>query len=371
MKKPERILHVLGSLNMGGAETLVMNIYRNINRDKYQFDFVVHGRDIGKYEEEIIRLGGKIYHIDEYKVYNHFKYKKIWNDFFNNHHEYNIVHGHMRSTASIYLKIAKKHGLKTISHSHNTSNGKGIKSIIKKVLQSRIKNACDVFMGCSYDANKWLFGEKIANSSNCYVLNNGIDTNFFSYSEKLRESSRKELKLKNQFLVGNVGRLCYQKNQDYLIDIFCDIKKIKNDSKLLIIGSGELKESLIAKMKEKNIYDDVIMLENRSDINALMCAMDCFVFPSRFEGLGIVVIEAQSTGLPCFISDEVPHNVDLTDLIHRIDINKPAGENAKYIMEELKKIKRKIYSFKITKANYSIENTCDDLVHYYDKLLNK
>ena len=212
MKKPERILHVLGSLNMGGAETLVMNIYRNIDRNKFQFDFVVHGKDIGKYEEEILSFGGKVYHIDEYRVYNHFKYKNIWNNFFNEHEEYKIIHGHMRSTASIYLKIAKKHGLKTICHSHNTSNGKGFKSVIKKLLQSRIKKSCDMYIGCSYDANKWLFGETIAKSNDCYVLNNGIDTNFFKYDEKKRNNVRSELGLTDELLVGNVGRLCYQKN---------------------------------------------------------------------------------------------------------------------------------------------------------------
>ena len=370
MEKPERILHVLGSLNMGGAETLVMNIYRNIDRNKYQFDFVVHGNNIGKYEEEIISLGGKIYHIDEYRVYNHFNYKKIWHRFFEEHKEYRIIHGHMRSTASIYLNIAKKHSLKTICHSHNTSNGKGIKSMIKKALQSGIKKSCDLYVGCSYDANKWLFGETIAKSSNCYVLNNGIDTNLFKYDNKKRENVRKEFGLKDELLIGNVGRLCYQKNQEYLINVFSEIKKINNNSKLLIVGSGELKNQLIEQAKALNIFDDVIMLENRNDMDSLMCAMDCFVFPSRFEGLGIVVIEAQSTGLPCFISNTVPHNVDLTDLINRIDINALPSDNANYIIKEYHHVEREAYHNKIKEANYSIINTCEKMVELYNKLLN-
>ena len=187
MKKPERILHVLGSLNMGGAETLVMNIYRNIDRNKFQFDFVVHGNTIGKYEKEILALGGKIYHIDEYRVYNHLKYKKIWSVFFKEHPEYKIIHGHMRSTASIYLKIAKKYGLKTISHSHSISNGKGVKSIVKRILQHNIPKYADYMLGCSQKANIWLYGKKNSLKDNCLILPNGIDNQRFVFDAKERD----------------------------------------------------------------------------------------------------------------------------------------------------------------------------------------
>ena len=162
--KKIRILHVLGSLNMGGAETLIMNLYRNIDRDKIQFDFVVHTNKIGLYEDEIKELGGKIYRIQRYKGINHFSYKKEWNNFFEEHKEYKIIHGHMRSTASIYLKIAKKYGRITIAHSHNTSNGHGFSSLVKKILQYNIRNVSDYFMGCSYEANKRLFGKTCLNT---------------------------------------------------------------------------------------------------------------------------------------------------------------------------------------------------------------
>lgn len=362
-----RILHVLGSLNMGGAETLVMNLYKNIDRSKIQFDFVVHGDEKGYYEEEITKLGGKIYRVPLYKGYNHFSYKKVWKSFLKEHNEYRIIHGHMRSTASIYLNIAKKMGLFTISHSHNTSNGKGFSSMIKKILQYKIKYVADYFMGCTYEANKWLFGKRVANSNKCIVLNNGIDTTKFNYSDEKRKKSRKELGLNNEFVIGNVGRLCYQKNQEYLLDVFYEVKKIKNNSKLLLIGSGELKNELEEKAKSLDIFEDIIFLSNRNDIDCLMNAMDCFVFPSRFEGLGIVVIEAQSTGLKCVISDTIPSNVIVTNLVKTMSINVDACDWAKEIVKDFDKREDKVKE--IIDAEFDIKKSAEKLCELYFSIL--
>jgi len=363
-----RVLQVFGSLNTGGAETLVMNLYRNIDRNKIQFDFIVHTKEIGFYEKEIIALGGKIYRIPKYNVINHFKYKRAWNNFFIEHKEYKIVHSHIRSTASIILKIAKKHGLKTISHSHNTSNGKGIKSIIKKLLQYKIRKISDYFMGCSYEANKWLFGSKIANSSNCYVLNNGIDTTKFYFDIQKRIKTRESLGIKDELVIGHVGRFCYQKNHEYLIKIFSCIKQKNENAKLLLIGSGELETKIKEDISKLNLDKNVIILNNRKDIDELMCAMDCFVFPSRYEGLGIVVVEAQATGLPCFISDTIPKNVIITPLVETLSISEDPIVWANIIMNQEKKV-REDYSNVIIENDYDIKESTKFLFNFYKNIV--
>ena len=161
MVEPIRILHVLGALNRGGAETMVMNIYRNIDRNRVQFDFIVHTNEKCDYNDEIINLGGKIYSMPRYNGKNHIKYKKAWNNFFKRHIEYKIVHGHMRSTAAIYLSIGKKHGLKTIAHSHSTaSRGNKFEKLVKNVLQIPLRYTANYLFACSEEAGKWLFGKK-------------------------------------------------------------------------------------------------------------------------------------------------------------------------------------------------------------------
>ncbi len=205
-----RILHVIGSLNSGGSQTLVMNIYRNIDRNKFQFDFVIDRPQELLYADEIKKLGGQIYTVPQYKVYNHFAFKKAWKKLLKEHPEYKIIHGHVRSTASIYLKIAKRMGLVTISHSHSTSSGKGISAVIKNMLQSKISSVADYFMGCSQDANEWLFGKEVANSDRCIVLKNAIDIEKFKFNMKKRIDIRNELSIDDDEILIRAYRQIYR-----------------------------------------------------------------------------------------------------------------------------------------------------------------
>ena len=174
MGEPTRILHVLGSLTRGGAQTMIMNLYRNIDRDKVQFDFIVHTNKKYEYDDEVTSLGGKIYSFPSYKGKNHFGYKNAWKSFLVNHPEYKIIHGHVRSTASIYLKIAKQYGLNTIAHSHNTSSGNGISAFVKNTLQFPLRYIADNLFACSEYAGTWLFGKNVQRKKNFYILNNEI-----------------------------------------------------------------------------------------------------------------------------------------------------------------------------------------------------
>lgn len=362
-----RVLQVLGGLNRGGAETMVMNLYRNIDRNKIQFDFIKHTESKCAYDDEIKELGGRIYSIPKYKVYNHFQYKKAWSNFFKKHPEYKIIHGHVRSTATIYLKIAKKYGLYTIAHSHSTSSGKGIKAIIKSILQFRIRYIADYFMGCSQKANEWLFGKKIANSGRSFVLPNAIDVDKYKYNKEIAKKIKTEFNIENdEMVIGNVGRFSYMKNHKFLIEIFEKLNE-KVRCKLLLIGDGELKHNIQEMVVRKNLQNKVIFTGVRNDVNDILQAIDIFLMPSIFEGLPVTLVEAQAAGVPCLISDNITNEVNLTDLIYRESLKADAEtwENRIRKIELTKNRQNHIYSDSIKSKGYNIEEEAMRITEFY------
>ena len=318
-----RILHMIGSLGIGGSQAMVMNIYRNIEREKIQFDFIVDSSNEQYFADEIKQLGGKIYSMPKFKGTNLLEIKKKWNRFFIEHPEYKILHSHVRSYASIYLPIAKKHGVKTIIHSHSTSNGSGMSALVKAVLQYPLRYQADYFFGCSKESGEWLFGSKVVNSNSFYVVKNGIDVDRFLFNRIERNKIREQLRISETTLViGHVGRFIEAKNHDFLIDLFAELNVKKRDSKLLLVGDGKLRKHIKKKCKDLKIEDDVIFVGNQSNTEMYYSAMDMFCFPSLWEGLGIAVIEAQTSGLRCFISKNIPDEVDMgLNLVTRLDLN--------------------------------------------------
>lgn len=247
-----RVLHMIGSLEIGGSQAMVMNIYRNIDRSKIQFDFIVDHPENAFFSEEITQLGGKIYYFPSFKGNNYYEIKKTWNNFFKEHPEYKILHSHVRSYASLYLPIAKKYGLKTIIHSHSTSNGSGIKALVKQILQYPLRFQADYFFGCSKIAGEWLFGKKVVNSAKYYMVKNAINLNDYCSTDK-REYYRKMINAKDDIVFGHVGRLHEAKNHEFLLEVFKKIHFQNPNTKLVIIGEGELRSSI-----EKNIIFEFI-----------------------------------------------------------------------------------------------------------------
>lgn len=320
---PSRVIHNIASLHFGGAQTFIMNIYNNIDREKVQFDFVVIPEERKDLYEVIESMGGHIFVCPRYNGKNHFTYCKWWNEFFSEHPEYHVIHGHVRSTAAIYLNIAKKHGLITIAHSHSTSNGKGITAIVKNILQFPIRNIADYLFACSDKAGIWLYGKKAIYKQNYKMIPNGVDLDRFAFNKTMREEMRRKLGINKQtFVVGHIGRFTEPKNHKYLIELFSILKRTNSDCCLLMVGSGELFDDIRTYCKELNIMDSVIMPGSRADTENFYQAMDVFVFPSLWEGLPVSVVEAQASGLNCLISDVITHDVDLTDLIHYIPLDK-------------------------------------------------
>lgn len=366
MIEPIRILHVLGALNRGGAETFVMNVYRNIDREKVQFDFIIHTEEKCDYTDEIINMGGRIYSIPKYKGTNHFHYINKWREFYNHHKEYKVVHGHMRSTASIYLKIARKFGIITIAHSHSTSSGTGIEAIVKNVMQIPIKYRADYLFACSNDSGKWLFGNKI-NNSNFFVVKNGIDVNKYPFDNKIRERIRAEFEIDNDtFVIGHVGRFSYPKNHEFLIKAFFEYEKLDTKCKLLLVGKGPEIYKIREIVNRLKLTDKVIFTGVRDDVNEVLQAMDIFVFPSRFEGFGIVTIEAQASGLFCIVSNNVPEEIEVTSNVGFIALEKGSKEWANYIFKN-KNYKRINSIDSVIEAGYDIKTTSDFLQDIYLK----
>jgi len=373
MNEPVRVLQVFAGMNRGGAENMIMNLYRNIDRSKVQFDFIVHTYDKCSFDKEIEELGGRIYRVPRYNGKNHFSYKKAWVDFFEKHPEYIILHGHIRSTASIYLRIAKRFDLITIIHSHSTaSRGNGVEKLIKNIMQIPIRYISDYFLACSDEAGKWLFGKKVVNKNNYMLLKNAINLDKYLFDNVKRNELRKVMNLENKLVIGHVGSFTDPKNHKFLINLFYEVQKRK-EAELILIGDGNLRESMEMYIKKLNLEKKVRIIGEVSNVNDYLNAMDIFVFPSFFEGLGLSVIEAQSNGLKCLISNGIPNEVVVTDLVTKLSLEESVEIWVKKLLIVATELKydRQKYSEIVSSKGYDILEVSSILEKFYEDLLNK
>lgn len=317
-----RVLHMIGSLEMGGAQNMVMALYRAVDRSKIQFDFIIDCDTESIFTQEIHRLGGRIFRLPKINEASLGEVRLAWNNFFADHPEYKILHSHVRSYASLYLPIAKAHGVKTIIHSHNTSNGTGLASLIKKLLQYPLRHQADYFFGCSEIAGQWLFGDKVVKSDRYFMLKNAVDLERFSYRPAVRERIRGELGVDdNTLLIGHVGRMNPQKNHKFLLEFFRKIVDKKPNVKLLLLGDGDLRDEISRQVTQLGLDGHVLMLGVRGNVEDYFSAMDCMVLPSLHEGLPVVVVEAQANGLRCLVADTVTKEVRLSQLVEYLPIS--------------------------------------------------
>lgn len=319
--EPLRVLQVIGAMDRGGAETLVMNLYRNIDRSKIQFDFLVNEKRECDFDSEIKELGGRLYYIPRYKIFNYLHYKKECRKFFSNH-RYSIVHGHIGLPAAIYLNIAKQNGSFTIAHSHRANFPVNPPELAFRICSRSVRSVADYFIACSKQAGIDRFGKEIVHSPNYAELKNGIDINKMHYDQTARAVIRNELNIPLDTPVfGHVGRLTEVKNHKFLLDVFSEILNRKPESILLLCGRGELEKQLKNQAQELGISQSVKFLGVRDDIPKILSAVDVFLFPSLSEGLGLAVVEAQSSGLPCIVSTGVPNSVRIREQTVFLDLS--------------------------------------------------
>nr|WP_246879956.1 glycosyltransferase family 1 protein [Bacillus suaedae] len=305
-------------MNRGGAETLLMNLYRNMDRSKVQFDFLTCKE--GLFDEEIKGMGGIIHRIPYVTDKGHFGYIKALSQFFEKYSNYQIVHSHMDKMSGFVLQAAKKNQIPVrIAHSHNTSSEGSLPARLYKWYAGKhITPNATHFLACSQMAADWLFGNK----RDVIIVQNGIETEKFIFSLQVRQQIRCELNLDDKFVIGHVGRFNHQKNHLFLLDLFKEVLDRIPNAELVLVGDGDLKGEIESKIKALNIQDQVRLLGVRSDIERLLQGFDLFVFPSLHEGLPVTLIEAQGAGLPCVISDVISSEVDMGEqLVHYCSLN--------------------------------------------------
>lgn len=338
--EPIRIAHIIGKWIGGGVESVVMNYYRHIDRTKIQFDFICDEDSTNIPYEEIDKLGGKVILIPPYQkvIKYHKELKRVFKE-----ENYRIVHSHINTLSVFSLFAAKCAGVPVrIAHSHSTTNKKEKKkNLMKQVLRPFSKIFATNYMCCSELAGRWLFGNKEYDKGNVYLLNNAIDLDKFKYDEKIRENKRKELNIDDDTLViGHVGRFVEQKNHRFLIDIFNEVHKQKENSILLLAGQGPLMEEMKEKVRNLGLEKNVKFLGQRDDISELYQAFDIFCLPSLYEGLPVVGVEAQATGNLCVFSNEMTKETKVLKTTEFLSLDQSTKKWADNILKNGKKYKK-------------------------------
>lgn len=363
MTKPIRVLCVFSELNRGGAETMCMNLYRNIDRTKIQFDFVKHTQKKCEYEDEILRLGGKIYTAPKYIVINQIAYERWWKKHFENHPEHQIVHGHYYTIADVYFKIAHQYGRKTIAHSHSEMrfdlpNRNKIKDFLVKKHCARLEENSDLCLACSKAAGDWIFKDYT-------ILRNGIDISKFKYNEEYRKEIRSKYDINDEFVVGIVARISPPKNPYGVIDVFREYHKLNANSKLMWVGGDFMNGIIQEYVSENGLSNDVIFVGSVDEVYKYYQAFDTFILPSFYEGLPVSVVESQAAGLQTIISDNVTNEVVLSDLCKSISLS---SINNWLLSIPKERYKRTDVSEAIMKSGYSISNSATLISKIYKEI---
>lgn len=370
-EKPLRIAHIIGKWVGGGVESVVMNYYRNIDKSKIQFDFICDNDSTNIPYEEIKKLGGKVILVPPYQKIC--KYNKALKKVFKENN-YKIVHSHINTLSIFPLRIAKKCKVPIrIAHSHSTTNKKEWKkNLLKQILRPFSKLYANQYMCCSELAGRWLFGNKEYDRGNIYLLNNAIDVEKFKFNEETRKKVKNKLNIaKNALVLGHIGRFVEQKNHSFLIDIFNEVYKENKNSILLLVGQGPLVEIIKEKVRRLGLENNVKFLGQRKDVDMLYQAMDVFVLPSLYEGLPVVGVEAQTSGLLCILSDCMTKETKVIDSTKFISLNNTAEEWKNSISKSIKKYKRRDVKNEVSKYGFNISHEVKRLENYYEKLINK
>lgn len=337
-QRPIRILHVVGSMNRGGIETWLMHILRHIDRDQFKMDFLVHTTKTCVYDEEIRSLGSRIISCPHSS--KPWLYARTFKQTLLEYGSYDIVHSHVHHFNGYILRLAKQAGVPIrIAHSHNDTsfieNEAGFQRTVYLGLMKRwIAKYATMGLGASDRAATNLFGSFWRTDPRWELLFYGIDLAPFHQTVD-SVAVRSELGIPTDaFVVGHVGRLHEQKNHSFLLEIAVEIIKREPRMHLLLVGEGPLRSMLEEKVIEMDLSKQTLLIGSRSDVSRLMRgAIDVFLFPSLHEGLGLVLIEAQASGLSCVLSDVVPKEADVVEpLMHRMSLSQPAAIWAEMVL---------------------------------------
>ena len=364
--EPIRVLHVLGGLGLGGAESRIMDLYRSMDRSRVQFDFLIHTKNHDFYYDEVISLGGRVYSLLKFRGYNGSNYKKAVENFFQEHHDFKVVQGHMTSTASLYLPIAKKYNIPiTIAHARSAGVDRGIKGLYTKWLRRNLYKKTDYCFACSALAGEAVFGSARVKKGLVTIIPNAIDAGKFTFDPEKRMEMRQNLDISEKFVIGHVGRFDYMKNHTFLIDIFAELTKLQENVVLLLLGEGNEMQMIKDKANALGIQSKILFLGNQGNPQDYYQTFDYFVFPSIFEGLPGTVVEAQAAGLRCLISDTITSEVNITSLVKNMSLKQSPAEWASYILKT-KYYKRNNMLNDIKEAGFDAANQAENMMTFYE-----
>ncbi len=367
-----RILHLVGTMKQRyGVTSFLMNFYRNIERDKIQFDFLIYNDTEKHIIDEIRNLGGKTYLMPTLSIKSAGIFIKYINSFFcHNDIKYNVIHSHFHQVESIIFPIAKKNGTRIcISHSHSTRYSESkIRAIRNWLMCLPLKKNATHYFACSKDAGKFLFGKNNLELKKVVIIRNAIDCTKFRYNIKIREEMRAKLQLQDKIIFGNVGSFKTPKNHIFLVDVFNEILKLNEEARLVLVGGGELEIQIRNRIREYGIMDKVILEGIKNNVEQYYQAFDCLLFPSKFEGLGIVLIEAQVSGLSVVASDVIPEEARVIENIEYLSLMLTPKQWAEKALQIVEKSERRDRYEEIKNANYDLRDEAKRLYNIYKKL---
>ena len=355
----KRVLHVFGKLNRGGAETLVMNIFRSIDRGAYQFDFIVHSPEQGEYEKEITELGGIIFRFPRFNLANTLSYRHHWRSFLREHSEYDAVHIHVSNFAYVILaELSEAQTSLRIVHAHSDSDASVVKRLIVRSYRNHICRDASHLLAVSKSAASFAYGT----SDDVYIIPNAIDIARFRFKEEDREIVRAELKLDDKIVVGHIGSFTKPKNHSFLIRVFDEFASQHKNAVLLLVGEGDLKEAIT--QQTRVYHNDVRFLGSRSDVHRLLQAIDVLCMPSLYEGLPLAAVEAQASGLPCLLSNTISSEAKIVEGITEfLPLSSSLKEWAS-VLHQMTLIAREDHSDILRAAGYDMT----EQVKWYEKL---
>lgn len=374
---PIRVLQIHNNINsFGGVEAMILNIYRHIDHGKVQFDILnLNESTFGVYEEEVIDFGGNVYSLNlaySSGLLRHIEYAGRLYKFLQSH-RYDIVHTNSGKFLFQYVSAIVGRGKRAgktqiIVHSHNSWERLGWKKQLLKPLQKWLLKNADRCLACSEQAAYHLFPQYAVEQGRVQIIKNGIDTERFSYDEAVRNEIRKELGLGGKFVIGHSGRFDLQKNHVFLMDIFAEVCKEREDARLLLVGDGSLMEDMQTKARILGLEEKVLFVGRRNDVERFYQAMDVFVFPSLHEGLPVALIEAQCSGLPCVIADTISQEAAVTELIRFQSLTEKPAVWARQA-SDCRKTARRSHKKELEEAGYSIRQTARQLEGIYHELV--
>lgn len=367
-----RVLQVLASTRLGGAESRVMDLYRNVDRTRVQFDFAIHCETRGQFHDEIEAMGGRIYSLPRFRLYNWRSYRRAWEKFFAEHPDYRAVHGHMTSTSSIYLQAAKRAGAGiTIAHARSAGVDRGLKGTLTNWMRCKLWKQADYCFACSELAGIAVFGKKAWDQGKVHVVPNAIEVEKYRYNPQKREEMRAQLGISGRLVIGHVGRFGPMKNHSFLLDVFACILKKRPDAVLLLLGEGSGMEEIKQKAVSLGIEEQVLFLGKKANAEDYYQAMDYLVFPSLYEGMPGTVLEAQAAGLDCLIADTITPEAGVTELVEYKSLSEPAQSWADQVLLRIEERQQRgiVRSDRISQlqdAGFDVKQLAQDMMDFYE-----